>query len=351
MISNRQIVLAARPAGFPAPSDFRLEQASLPGLDSGQFLVRNIYLSVDPYMRGRMSDRKSYIPSFQIGKPLEGSAVGRVVKSNHPRYSEGDWVTSLNGWRDYFVSSGEGVNKIDTRLAPPAAYLGVLGVPGFTAWYGMKHIGKPTRGETLVVSAAAGAVGSVVVQLGKIYGCRVVAIAGSEDKCAFTRELGADDAVNYKAGDVYEQLRTACPKGVDIYFENVGGAIFDAVLRLVNPFSRIPLCGMISQYNLAEPEPGPRYLFSMVANRTLMQGFIISDHFDRFPEFLLEVGGYVRSGRIRWRETVVEGLENAPRAFIGMLQGANTGKMLVKIADEPDAAEVPQRHGGTEEIS
>ncbi len=338
MINNRQIVLAARPVGFPAVSDFRLDETSLPDPDSGQFLVRNVYMSVDPYMRGRMSDRKSYIPSFQIGKALEGSAVGRVVKSNHPRYSEGDWVTSLNGWRDYFLSGGEGVNKLDTRLAPPATYLGVLGVPGFTAWYGLKHIGKPTRGETLVVSAAAGAVGSVAVQLGKIYGCRVAAIAGSGEKCAFARELGADAATNYKTGDVYEQLRAACPRGVDIYFENVGGAILDAVLRLLNPFSRIPLCGMISQYNLTEPEPGPRYLFSMIANRALMQGFIIADHFDRFPEFLSEMAGYVKAGRVRSRETVVEGLENAPRAFIDMLKGANIGKMLVKIADEQDAA-------------
>jgi len=333
---SRQIVLAARPVGMPKASDFKIEAVPVPEPDAGQVLVRNLWMSVDPYMRGRMSDRKSYAPSFEIGKPMEGRAIGQVVGSKHATLREGAIVSSMLGWREYFVSAGEGMNPVDPSI-PLSAYLGVLGIPGFTGWYGLKHIGKPKAGETLVVSGAAGATGSIVVQLGKILGCRVVGTAGTDDKCAYlTRELGADAAINYKkTGDLFDALRQACPKGIDIYFENVGGPLLDMVLRQVNPFARIPLCGMISQYNLDPPEPGPRYLFSMIGNRVLMQGFIISDHLSLYPEFLAEVSGWLKSGRIKREETVVEGIENAPKAFLGLFSGDNVGKMVVRLAPDP----------------
>ncbi|MCI0546210.1 MAG: NADP-dependent oxidoreductase [Candidatus Rokubacteria bacterium] len=336
--TNRYMVLAARPTGVPSESDFRLETGPVPAPGDGQILVRNAFMSVDPYMRGRMIDRKPYAPPWQIGQPLEGGAVGRVIASRHPRFAEGDWVQSRLGWREYAVSDGQGVQKIDAALGPPASYLGVLGIPGFTGWYGLKEIGKPKAGETVVVSGAAGATGSLVGQVGKILGCRVVGTAGSEEKCAYlVGTLGFDAAINYRtAGDLHEALRAACPHGIDVYFENVGGPILDAVLQLINPFARIPLCGMISQYNLATPEPGPRYLMSMVGNRALMQGFIISDHLDRYPEFVREVGGWLTMGRITHEQTVVDGIENAPRAFLGLFKGDNLGKMVVKL--DPSAS-------------
>jgi len=332
-VQNHQVLLAARPQGMPKPGDFRVEEAPVPEPGPGQVLVRNLFMSVDPYMRGRMSDRKSYAPSFEVGKVMEGRAVGQVVQSKHPSLAEGTLVASMLGWREYFLSGGEGLTPLDPSV-PPSAYLGVLGVPGFTGWYGLKAIGRPKAGETLVVSGAAGATGSLIVQMGKILGCRVVGTAGSDGKCVYlTRELGADAAINYrKAGDLLEALRAACPKGIDVYFENVGGPLLDAVLRLVNPHARIPLCGMISQYNLDPPDPGPRYLFSMIGNRVLMQGFIISDHFDRYPEFLAEVGGWLKEGRIKREETVLEGIENAVKAFLGLFTGDNLGKMIVRLA-------------------
>ena len=332
---NRQVILVSRPVGLPKSSDFKIETAPVPEPAAGQVLVRNLWMSVDPYMRGRMSDRKSYAPSFQVGEPMEGRAVGQVVKSNHRQVKEGAAVSSMLGWREYFVAPAESVNLLDSSF-PLSSYLGVLGIPGFTGWYGLTHIGRPKSGETLVVSGAAGATGSLVVQLGKILGCRVVGTAGSDDKCAYlTRELGADVAINYKKSEaLLPSLREACPKGIDVYFENVGGPLLDMVLTLVNPFARIPLCGMISQYNLDPPDPGPRYLFSMIGNRVLMQGFIISDHLSLYPEFLAEVGGWLKSGRIKRDETVVEGIENAPKAFLGLFAGDNVGKMIVRLAPE-----------------
>jgi NADPH-dependent curcumin reductase CurA len=328
---NRQILLAARPVGFPSEADFALDETAVPEPAAEEVLVRNAYMSVDPYMRGRMNDRKSYVPAFQLHEPLSGGAVGQVVKSRRADLPEGTWVLSMMGWREYFAA-GAGLVSVDPRLAPVSAYLGVLGLPGFTGWFGLKEIGRPRAGETVVVSAAAGATGSLVGQIGKILGCRVVGTAGGDDKCAYlTDELGFDAAVNYRTGDLHAALAAACPAGIDVYFENVGGATLEAVLRLLNPFSRIPLCGMISQYNLAEAEPGPRYLASMIGNRTLMQGFIISDHMDRRAAFVEEVSGWLRSGRVKHRETIVEGIENAPRAFLGLLRGENIGKMLVKV--------------------
>jgi NADPH-dependent curcumin reductase CurA len=333
---SRQVLLAARPAGTPKPSDFRLVEAEVPDPGPGEFLVRNIYMSVDPYMRGRMNERQSYAPAWQVGQPADGRAVGEVMTSHNARFPAGTLVTSNLGWREHFVSSGEGVLVIDRSLASPSAYLGVLGVPGFTGWYGLKEIGKPRAGETLVVSGAAGATGSLVVQVGKILGCRVVGTAGTDDKCAWlTGDLGADAAINYRKADLEPALRAACPSGVDVHFENVGGAILDAVLGLVNPFARIALCGMISQYNVDPPPPGPRNLRNMVGNRVLMQGFIISDHMKRYPEFLAEVGGWLTAGRIRYQETVVDGLERAVPAFLGLFSGENTGKMVVRLGPAP----------------
>jgi len=330
------VVLAARPAGMPKPSDFRLEETPVPEPSPGQVLVQNVFMSVDPYMRGRMNDRKSYAKPWQVGQPADGRAVGQVVRSRAPALAEGAWVASMLGWREYFVAGPEGLNPIDPDLAPPSAYLGVLGVPGFTGWYGLKEIGRPKPGETLVVSGAAGATGSLVAQLGKAWGCRVVGTAGSEDKCRWLRQAcGVDVAIDYRrAGDLYEALRPACPAGIDVYFENVGGPMLDAVLRLINVNARIPLCGMISQYNLEVPEPGPRYLFSLIGNRGLMQGFIISDHMSRYPEFVGEVGPLLKAGRITYQETVVEGIERAVEAFVGLFSGDNTGKMLVRLGPE-----------------
>ncbi|MFQ5519922.1 MAG: NADP-dependent oxidoreductase [Candidatus Methylomirabilia bacterium] len=334
---NRQVLLAARPVGTPKESDFRLDESPIPEPGAGELLVRNIYMSVDPYMRGRMNDGKSYVAPFRVGQPLDGRATGQVVKSNSPGFATGDCVSSMRGWREYFVSTGEGLSKVDPDLAPLSSYLGILGIPGFTGWYGLREIGKPKPGETLVVSGAAGATGSLVGQLGKILGCRVVGTAGTDEKCSYLIEhLGFDAAINYrKTGDLYEALRQACPSGIDIYFENVGGPLLDAVLGLLNPFSRIPLCGMISQYNLETPEPGPRYLVSMIANRTLMQGFIISDQLARYSEFMSEVGGWLKAGKLKYEETVVEGIENAPKAFLGLFTGENLGKMVVKVGPDP----------------
>ena len=332
---SRQVLLAARPAGAPRPSDFRLVEVDVPEPGPGEILVRNIYMSVDPYMRGRMNEKQTYAQAWQVGQPADGRAVGEVMTSRDPRFPTGALVVSNLGWREHFVSTGEGVLAIDRSLAPPSAFLGVLGVPGFTGWYGLKEIGKPKAGETLVVSGAAGATGSLVVQVGKILGCRVVGTAGTDDKCAWlTRDLGADAAINYRKNDIETRLRVACPSGVDVYFENVGGAILDAVLGLVNPFARIALCGMISQYNLETPAPGTRNLRNMVGNRVLMQGFIISDHMKRYPEFLAEVGGWLKAGRIKYQETVVDGIERAVTAFLGLFSGNNTGKMVVRLGPE-----------------
>ena len=330
-------MLAARPAGLPKPGDFRLEEVAVPEPGDGEVLVRNVYMSVDPYMRGRMNDRKSYAQPWQVGQPADGRAIGQVVRSRAAAFAEGDFVASMLGWREHFVAPAGALLPVDRRVAPLSAYLGALGVPGFTGWYGLKEIGRPRAGETLVVSGAAGATGSLVAQMGKILGCRVVGTAGTDDKCAWlTGECGLDAAINYRtAGDLDEALARACPKGIDVYFENVGGAMLDAVLRLINPFARIPLCGMISQYNLEQPAPGPRFLFSLIGNRGLMQGFIISDHFDRYGEFVGEVAPWLAAGRLRYRETVVEGIDRAVTAFLGLFSGDNTGKMVVRLAPEP----------------
>ncbi len=333
-LHNRQILLAQRPSGWPQESDFQLVETPLPALNDGQVLVHNHYLSLDPYMRGRMNEVRSYAPSMELGQVMIGGTVGTVVESRHPNFAVGDRVLAYLGWQEYGISDGSGLNRISSTRVPLSAYLGAVGIPGLTAWIGLFDIGKPQAGETVVVSAAAGAVGGVVGQLARQRGCRVVGIAGGPSKCQFVvDELGFDACIDYKAGDLSARLREAAPDGIDIYFENVGGEVLDAVVPRLNDFARIPLCGLISQYNTNEPA-GFRHLALLLTKRVLLQGFIVSDHMNRWPQALAELEEGVASGVIRYRETIAEGLEQAPRAFIGMLRGENIGKQLVKLSDE-----------------
>ncbi len=329
---NRRIVLAARPSGFPKDADFRLETQPVPKPGQGEFLARVVYLSLDPYMRGRMAAGKSYVPPVEIGDVMTGGTVARVIESNHPGYAAGDDVVGLLGWQEYAVSDGSGVMKVDPRMAPISTALGVLGMPGLTAYFGLLDVGRPKSGETVVVSAASGAVGAVVGQIAKLKGCRAVGIAGSDEKCAYVRdELRFDAAINYKkTSDMSQDLAEACPRGVDVYFDNVGGEILDAVLRHINFRARIVVCGMISEYNLTETPVGPRPGRFLLVNRARMEGFIVFDFRDRYAEGLAALGGWVRGGQLKYREDIVEGLENAPRAFLGLLQGKNFGKLLVQ---------------------
>ena len=333
---NRQILLAARPVGFPKDSDFKLVENPLPTPGDGQILVRSIYLSVDPYMRGRMNDVKSYAPPVQIGEVMGGGVVAKVVASNNPAFKEGDIVEGMFGWQDYAVSPGQGVRKIDPSLAPISTALGVLGMPGLTAYFGLLEIGKPKTGETVVVSGAAGAVGSIVGQIAKIKGCRVVGIAGGDDKIAYlTGELGFDGAFNYKTtSDYYEKLKELCPGGVDVYFDNVGGEITDAVFRLINPKARISICGQISQYNLEKPEMGPRLILtSLLVKQARAEGFLVFQFLERYPEGLSQMAQWVKEGKLKYKEDIEEGIENTPRAFMAMLKGRNIGKQLVKVGE------------------
>ena len=304
----------------------------MPEPGDGQALVRNAYLSVDPYMRGRMREAKSYVPPFPVGQVMDGGAVGQVVASNTPDLAEGDWVNTQLGWREHALVEGGGVLKVDPDVAPVSTALGVLGMPGFTAWVGLTEFGRPKEGETLFVSGAAGAVGSTVGQLAKLRGLRVVGSAGSDEKAELlTGELGFDAALNYKTDDLDEALREHCPDGIDIYFDNVGGDHLEAALNRMNVWGRIPLCGAISGYNEETPPPGPRNFLAVLPKRLTIRGFIILDHFDRYRDFQAEVGPLVGDGKIAYRETVVEGIENMPDAFLGLLEGQNTGKMLVKV--------------------
>lgn len=332
---NRQFVLAARPAGLPKESDFKLIESPIPTPQENQFVAQALYLSVDPYMRGRMNDVKSYAPAVQLGEVMVGGVVSKVVASNHPNFKVGDIVTGNFGWQEYALSDGKGVRKVDPTLAPISTALGVLGMPGLTAYFGLLDICHPQAGETVVVSGAAGAVGSYVGQIAKIKGCRVVGIAGSDDKVDYlVNELGFDAAFNYKTVDNYfSKLRELCPNGIDVYFDNVGGEITDAVLRQINLKARISICGQISQYNLEKPEMGPRLLGTLIVNRAKIEGFLVSDYANRFEEGLQQMAAWIKAGKLQYRENVVEGFENMPRAFIGLLQGENTGKQLVKAAD------------------
>lgn len=334
---SREIRLKNRPVGLPDAADFELAEVAVPNVRDGEILVQNIYMSVDPYMRGRMYDRKSYVPPFQIGHPLEGGCVGRVVDSKNDQFQVGDFVLSMMGWREYFLSNGTGLLKIDPKVAPIQAYLGTVGMPGLTAYVGLLDIGKPKEGETVFVSAASGAVGSIVCQIAKLKGCNVVGSAGSDDKVSWLlQKAGVDAAFNYKKVDnIIAEVGKQCPRGIDVYFENVGGVHLEAALEHMNKFGRIVMCGMISMYNATEPVPGPTNLAYIIGKQLMMQGFIVSDHFDKLVQFYADMAIWIADGKIKWKETIVEGLENAPQAFIGLFKGDNFGKMIVKIGPDP----------------
>ncbi len=329
---NRQILLKSRPEGAPGLDNFQLTEGPIPAPGEGEVLMRTLYLSLDPYMRGRMSAAKSYAKPAAVGQPMVGGTVGEVVASRNPKFAVGDVVLGYGGWQDYALSSGAGLRKLDPAAAPVSTALGVLGMPGMTAYVGLLEIGQPKPGETVAVAAASGAVGSVVGQIAKIKGCRAVGIAGGAEKCRFvTGELGFDACVDHRAGDFAGQLEAACPNGIDVYFENVGGAVQQTVWPLLNDFARVPVCGLIAQYNAATPMPGPD-MFSVLRKRLNLRGFIVSDFAAKQGDFLRDVGEWVRTGRLKYREDIVEGLEQAPAAFLGLLQGKNFGKMLVKVA-------------------
>jgi len=336
-VKARQIVLAARPQGRPKLSDFRLEETAIPMPSAGQVLLRVQYLSLDPYMRGRMDDRKSYATPVPLGGVMEGESVATVITSQHPGYSEGDIVLARTGWCTHALSDRADLRKLDPTLAPVTTGLGVLGMPGFTAYAGLRVIGKPKPGETVVVAAASGPVGSLVGQLAKIASARAVGIAGGPEKCAYVKdELRFDAAIDHRAADFPSQLAAACPNGIDVYFENVGGAIWQAVLPLLNKFARVPVCGLIAQYNSAEKGDGtdrlPATMREILSKSLTLSGFINYEFAaEHYPAFLREVGAGIADGRIRYREDFVDGLENAPEAFIGMLEGRNFGKLIVRV--------------------
>jgi NADPH-dependent curcumin reductase CurA len=331
--TNKQITLAARPKGMPKESDFKLIQSPVPEAGPGQILVRMLYISVDPYMRGRMNDVKSYAPAVQIGEVMGAGAVGEVVASNNARFQVGDTVEGFFGWQQYAASDGEGVRKVDPSLAPVFTALSVLGMPGLTAYFGFLEVGRPRSGETVVVSGAAGAVGSLVGQIAKISGCRVIGIAGSDQKTSWlTKELGFDAAFNYKTtSDYAAKLHELCPDGVDIYFDNVGGTITDAVFYALNLRGRVVVCGQIAQYCAEKPEIGPRLLWHLIVKRARAEGFLVFDYAPRYAEGLRQLAMWLNAGKLKHREQFVDGIENTPRAFIGMLCGENTGKQLVRL--------------------
>lgn len=337
---NRRWVLASRPHGAPVPDNFRLEEDDVATPGEGQVLLRTVYLSLDPYMRGRMSDEPSYSPPVEIGAVMVGGTVSRVVSSNHPDYHPGEWVVSYSGWQDYDISDGKGLVKLGENPQHPSWYLGVLGMPGFTAYMGLLDIGQPKEGETLVVAAATGPVGSTVGQIGKLKGCRVIGVAGGAEKCRHaTGVLGFDLCLDHHADDFAEQLAKACPQGIDIYYENVGGKVFDAVLPLLNTSARIPLCGLVSGYNATDlpdgPDRLPLLMATLLKKRIRMQGFIIAqDYGHRIHEFQQEMEGWVKEGKIHYREQVTDGLESAPETFIGLLNGKNFGKVVIRLADD-----------------
>jgi hypothetical protein len=332
----RRIVLTQRPQGAPKPGDFRLEEAPIPTPGEGEVLLRTLYLSLDPYMRGRMSDAPSYAPPMAVGDVVVGGTVSRVEASRHPDYREGDLVVAYSGWQEYALSNGTGLTKLDSAMPHPSYALGVLGMPGFTAYMGLLDLGAPQPGETLVVAAATGAVGSVVGQIGKLKGCRVVGVAGGQEKCRYAvEELGFDACIDHRATDFPAQLAAACPAGIDVYFENVGGAVLEAVIPLLNLKARVPVCGLIAHYNDEALPSGPDHLpllmSAVLRKRLKVQGFIVFDYAPRYAEFISEMTPWVEQGKIKYREDVVEGLENAPTAFIGLLEGRNFGKLIVRV--------------------
>jgi NADPH-dependent curcumin reductase CurA len=331
-VMNKQVLLASRPQGAVTEDNFRIVETPVVKPGDGEVLVRNEWLSLDPYMRGRMNDVKSYVKCVAIGEVMVGQTVGEVVESRDANFKPGDKVATPSGWQLYGVVSGKELTRIDAQRAPASAYLGVLGMPGMTAWFGLLEIGQPKPGNTVVVSAASGAVGSVVGQLAKLKGCRAVGIAGGRAKCDYVvNELGFDACIDYKAGDLLAQLREQCPQGIDVNFENVGGAILDTILRVMNMRSRIVVCGLISEYNATEPY-GYTMLRSVLVNRIRMQGMIVFDWKDRYGEALQGLSGYLAEGKLKYRESIVEGIDNAPKGLIALLKGENFGKQLIKLA-------------------
>ena len=335
---NHRIVLKSRPVGAPKPENFQLEETPVPVPSEGQVLLRTLYLSLDPYMRGRMNDAPSYVAPVEIGAVMTGGTVSRVEVSRHPDYKLGDLVSGFSGWQAYALSDGKGLAKLAPGLARPSFALGILGMPGFTAYWGLLEIGQPKAGETVVVAAASGAVGSAVGQIAKIKGCRTIGIAGGAEKCRYVAsELGFDACVDHRDARFSKNLAAACSSGIDVYFENVGGAVFDAVLPLLNVKARVPVCGMIANYNDTGVPEGPdrlgKVMRTILTKRIKMQGFIIYDEYGpRFDEFTGIMGGWLKDGKIKYREDVVQGLENAPQAFIGLLEGKNFGKLVVQVA-------------------
>ena len=330
-IQNRQVVLASRPHGAVTEDNFRFVDAPLPAPVADEVLVKNEWLSLDPYMRGRMNDVKSYVPPVQLGAVMVGQTVGTVVESRDPRFKPGDCVLTSMGWQLYGVAKGSEVTPIDATRIPASYYLGIVGMPGITAWFGLNEIGQPKAGDTLIVSAASGAVGSVVGQLAKIAGCRVVGIAGGKAKCDYVvQELGFDACVDYRLGRLFDDLSAACPAGIDVCFENVGGEILDTTLRLMNRYSRVVVCGLIAEYNATQPY-GYKRLRSVLVNRIRMQGMIVFDWKDRYAEAIDVLARYVVDGKLKYRESIVVGLDNAPRGLIGLLNGENFGKQVVRL--------------------
>ena len=333
--SNRKIILKSRPDGYPELSDFELVEEPIPQPGEGEVLVKSSWMSLDPYMRGRMRDVESYAPSLQLGDVIVGGAVGRIVESRTPAFSVGEIVEGRLGWQGYAVSDGSDLSRVDPALGPISTALGILGMPGMTAYFGFLDVCNPTPGDTVVVSAASGAVGQVVGQIAKIMGCYVVGTAGSPEKIDYiVNELGFDVGINYKTENVAEALAAACPLGVDVYFDNVGGPVTDAVMENLADFARIAICGQISQYNLAEPEMGPRNIRNLNVRQARMEGFLVFHYANRYDAGRRRIARWIKEGKMKYKEDVVEGIENAPAAFIGMMRGENFGKLLVKVSDE-----------------
>ncbi|HZG70462.1 MAG TPA: NADP-dependent oxidoreductase [Chondromyces sp.] len=332
---NRQIILAERPAGTPDANTFKFVETNINELSDGQILLRTLYVSVDPYMRGRMRDAESYIEPFKLNEVIQGGSIGEVIESKSPYFKQGDVVIGMFGWQEYYIATEKEIRIIDPDIAPITTHLGVLGMPGLTAYFGLLDIGKPKEGETVVISGAAGAVGSVAGQIAKIHGTRVVGIAGSDEKLSFLKEeLHFDDVINYRtAKNIEEELRKSCPNGVDVYFDNVGGEISDAVHTQLNRHARIIVCGAISAYNLAKPDVGPRIQSTLIKKSVLMKGFTVGDYSKHFKEGAIKLGEWIKEGKLTYRETIKEGFEQIPEAFLDLFEGNNIGKQLVKVAD------------------
>lgn len=336
IVKSKEIHLISRPDGEPSEKNFLVKEVVVNEVSENEVLIKNLWMSVDPYMRGRMIDRKSYVPPFELGKTLEGGAIGVVIQSKNSKFKEGDFVNSNFGWREYFTTEGKFLKKVNPDIGPLQAYLGTLGMPGMTAYVGLLRIGELKEGDKVMISAAAGAVGTVASQIAVAKGCEVYGTAGSDEKCLFLeKDLGITKAINYKTSEhLIKSFHNACPEGVDVYFENVGGSHLEAALSIMRPNGRIALCGMIEQYNDTSPRPGPNNLMAAIGKSLKIEGFIVSNHSDLNEKFLNDMKSWIESGKMQWKETIDEGIESAPSAFLKLFRGQNFGKMLVKIADK-----------------